>query len=229
MMRSILFAAVVVSLVSSAPAQAAGFRPWAGLTGSWGTYVMSDVNQNIREANALIAGSGLSMDEIKNGLGLGATLAGDFAGGATIGIAYDRLFASTDVADASAKLTYDLGANAFRAFGEYRLPSTTWISPRIGVAGGLVSTSGSIALSITGGGGATNDVTGTGPLFEGYAGGDWWTAPQFAVTGSLGYRYAKVGEVKIQDQTAYNLDGSKRTADYSGFIARLGVKVAFTP
>lgn len=228
-MRAILSAVVIAILVSPAPVHAAGFRPWMGVTGSWSTYAMTDVNQNIQEANALIAGSGLSMDEIKNGFGLGATLAGDFAGSATIGIAYDRLFASTDVGDASGTLTYDLGANAFRAFGEYRFPSTTQFSPHLGVAAGLVSTWGSIALSITGGGGAFDDVRGMGPLFEAYAGGDWWTAPKFAVTGSLGYRYANVGEVKIQDQTAYNLDGSKRTVDYSGFIARLGVKVAFTP
>jgi len=172
MMRTILFAAVAASLVSAAPAQAAGFRPWIGVTGSWGTYVMSDVNTIIRDINTtILAGSGLHMDEITDGFGLGAALAGDFAGGATIGIAYDRLFASSQVGDASGTLTYGLGANALRAFGEYRFPSSTPFSPRIGAGGGLVSAAGALELSVTGGGGSSSDVTGTGPLFEAYAAG----------------------------------------------------------
>ena len=229
-MRTIVLAAVAASLVAATPARAAGFRPWIGATGSWGTYSMSDINTILRDINTtLLAGTGLHMDEITSGFGLGAVLAGDFAGGATIGFAYDRLFASSEVGDASGKLTYGLGANAFQAFGQYRFPSSTPFSPRIGVGAGLVSTSDALKLSVTGGGGGSSDVTGTGPLFEACAGGDWWAAPQFALTGSLGYRYAKVGEFKIQDQTAFNADGSKQTLDYGGFIARLGVKVAFTP
>ena len=228
-MRSIRFALVAAILLIPAGTRAAGFRPWVGASGSWATYSMSDVNRDIGDINTQLAGSGITMDEINNGFGFGATLGGDFVGSWSIGVGYDRLFANSEVGDATGTLTYDFPANAWRAFGEYRFPSSTQVSPRIGVAGGLVSESGSIELSAPGFGTLTGDLEGSGPLFETYAAGDWWAAPQFAVTGSLGYRYAKIGEVKIQGQTVQNVDGSKYTIDYGGFNARLGLKVAFTP
>ena len=65
-------------------------------------------------------------------------------------------------------------------------------------------------------------------LIEGLVGGELWAAPQFALTGSAGFRFAKIGELKADGQTVINQDGSKYTLDYSGFLLRLGVKVAFT-
>jgi len=144
-------------------------------------------------------------------------------------LGYDHLFARTELGDATGTLAFDFPANAFRAIGEYKFRSASQFSPRIGVAGGLVSEAGSIGLSVTGFTSFKEDMTGSGPLFEAYAGGDLWAAPQFAVTGSLGYRYAKVKEVKASGETIVNSDGSKSSIDYGGFLARLGLKFAFVP
>ena len=227
-MRTIRFAVLATILLIPAASAAAGFRLWIGGTGSWATYSMSDVNDDIGDINAQLAGSGLSMAEIKSGFGFGATLGGD-VGRWSVGVGYDRLLARSEVGDAAGTLTYDFPAHAWRAFGEYHAPSSAQVFPRISVAGGLVSESGSIELTAPTLGSLTGDLEGMGPLFEACISSDWWAAPQFAVTGSLGYRYAKIGEIKIQGQTLLNTDGSEYTMDYGGFIARLGIKFAFTP
>jgi hypothetical protein len=188
---------------------------------------MGDVNDEIRNVNAALAGSGLTMDEINNGFGFGITLGGDFNNPVTIGLGYDRLFGGSEVGDQSGSIKFDLPANAFRAFGEYRLPSSGQFRPWVGIAEGLVSASGSIELAVTGVGTDAGDVSGVGPLTEAYVGGDVWAAPTFAMAASLGYRYAKIGEVKVRDQTVFNADGSKYTLDYSGLLLRVGFKIAF--
>src|SRR5204863_4793665 len=73
MMRALVLAVVVAGLVAPVSARGAGFRPWASLSGSWATYSMTDVNNEIANINASIAGSGLTMDEVHNGFVLGVT------------------------------------------------------------------------------------------------------------------------------------------------------------
>ncbi len=69
------------------------------------------------------------------------------------------------------------------------------------------------------------DVSGSGPLFEGYASADLWFTPMMAISPALGYRYAKISEVKIGETTVQNLDGSDFTLDYSGYFMRLSLKI----
>ncbi len=228
-MRTIFLASMAAVLLVPASTFSASLKPWVGLNGSWGTYSMSDINDKVRDINSAIAGSGLSMKEIDNGFGLGGIAGVDLSTGATFGLGYDHLFARTELGDATGTLTFDFPANAFRAIGEYKFRSASRFSPRLGVAGGLVSEAGSIDLSVTGGPSEKEDITGSGPLFEAYAGGELWAAPQFAVTGSLGYRYAKVKEVKASGETIVNSDRSKSSVDYGGVLARLGLKFAFVP
>jgi hypothetical protein len=226
-MRATVLAVIAVSFLAPASSRAAGFRPWAGVSGSWATYSMKDVNNDIADINATIAGTGLQMDEIHNGFAMGAMLGGDFDNQITVGIGYDHLFASSEVGDATGSLKYDYPANAIRALGEYRFPSTSQFQPHAGMALGLVAAAGSVKLSQAGVGAVSGDVSGTGPLAEFYGGGDYRVAPTLFVNGSLGYRYAKIGEIKIQDQTVLNPDGSKYALDYSGLLIRLGLKLAF--
>ena len=226
-MRSAVLALVAIALLAPSSSQGAGFKPWAAASGSWATYSMKDVNDQIGSINQTLAGSGLSMDEINNGFGFGVAFGGDLNDAVTVGVGYDRLFGSSDVSDASGGIKFDLPANTFRGFGEYRFPSTGQLKPHAGIALGMVSASGTVELSVSGFPTDKSDVEGTGPLAEVYVGGDMWASPQFAIIGAAGYRYAKISEFKVAGETATKEDGSKATMDYSGFNARLGLKVAF--
>jgi hypothetical protein len=203
-------------------------RPWASVDGSWGTYAMSDVNDDLAAVNASLAGSGLSIDEIHGGLGLGLRFGVEVGSRWSTGVGYDRLFASTDVGDATGKLEYKLPANAFRVFEEYSLPSQGRAGLNLGAGLGMVSSSGSVELTDYSSGSFKAHLKGTGLLLEGLLGGEIRAAPQLALTGSAGFRYAKISEVKAEGQTVVNADGSKYSLDYSGFLLRLGMKVAFT-
>src|SRR5215471_4151782 len=151
MMRSIVLTSVACLLAAST-AQAGSFKPWAAASGSWATYSMGDVNDEIGGINAGLSGTGLSMDEIKNGYGFGIALGGDFDSPLSIGAGYDRLFASSDVSDPSGSIKFDFPANTYRAFAEYRFPSGSQFLPHVGVAGGMVAASGSVELAVTGSG-----------------------------------------------------------------------------
>ena len=198
-------------------------KPWVAATGCWGMYAMDDVNKDIRALNAEIAYSGVSMGEISNGFGIGAEFGLDVNPQFTVGLGFERLSASTSVGDASVTIDYKLPAITFRGFGEYRLPMEGPMKVRFGIAGGLVSTSGSAEIVAPGFGTYSTDVSGSGPLFEAYGTGEWFASPQFALLGTLGYRYANVSETKWG-----TLNNANYAVDYSGMMLRLGVKVMLT-
>ena len=225
-MRSFIFS-LAVALALPSVVSAASPRPWLALNGSWGTYSMSDVNADIRNVNASLAGSGLAMDEVNHGLGFGVTVGVEIPSRVSLGLGYERLGASSEVGDASGSLQYKLPANVVRGMVEYRFPTEQAFAPSVGFGLGLVKEAGAIEITQTGAGAAAFDLHGSGPLLETIVGGDWWATPQFALTGSAGYRYAKVREIKVLGQTAVNPDGSKYTVDYSGVVVRLGCKAAF--
>jgi hypothetical protein len=81
-----------------------------------------------------------------------------------------------------------------------------------------------VSLSVTGVGSFKGNIDGSGGLFELFAGGDWWTAPQFALSGSAGYRLAKIKETKIDGEVVYRSNGDKMSIDYSGVFVRAGIK-----
>lgn len=226
-MRSLILG-IAITLALPAAVFAGTPRPWLALNGSWATYSMSDVNADIRNINAQLAGSGLTMDEIGHGLGFGVAGGVETAGPVSLGLGYERLSASSEVSDASGGIRYHFPANSVRAFVEYRFPSETNRSPSVGFAVGRVMEAGSVDVTITGAGAVSAHLDGSGPLLEAFVGGDWWSEPQFALFGSAGYRYAKVGEVKLEGQTVINPDGSKYSMDYSGVVIRLGFKAALS-
>lgn len=227
-MRSTFLVVPVLLVLLASPAIARP-GPWIGASGSWGTYTMSDVNDEVTAINALLAGTGLSMDEINNGFGFGGAAGIGIADRISLGFGYERLSASTDVGDASGSLEYDFPANAFRLLGQYDFPTTSTFVGHVGFGVGFVTEAGSVTVSASGVGSQSGDVSGSGGLFEGLIGGELWAAPQFAITMDGGFRYAKVSEVKVEDVVVRNADGSKYTIDYTGVLVRLGVKVALVP
>jgi hypothetical protein len=204
-------------------------RPWLAGHGSYATYSMSDVNSDIGSLNAQLEGSGLEMDEIHGALGFGLAFGLELPNRFSVGIGYDRLPASTDVGDASGSIEYEFPANAFRAFGVYSFSGPGAMSAQLGGSLGVVQEAGTIGVTVTDVGSYRGNIHGTGGLLELFVGGDWWTAPQFALTGSAGYRYAKIGELTLGGETIYLPNGEKESVDYSGVVVRLGIKYALTP
>ena len=239
--RAILAVVLVVLVVSPSVASAGTVRPWLGAHGSLATYRMSDVNSDVNNFNAH-AWSGLQMDEIHGGLGVGAAFGLDLPGRVSVGLGYEHLYASSDVGDASGSLKFDLPANAFRGFLQYSFAGVGPSGAYLGGSLGIVSESGSVLVPVVGCDRCAialpafekRDIKGSGGLFELFAGGDWWAAvqvphgrpePVFALSGMTGYRYAKIGETKV-NETVYLANGEKESIDYSGVFARVGFKVA---
>lgn len=220
-----VFAITLLALAVPAIAHASP-NPWIAIDGSWGSYAMSDVNDDIKSVNDLLAGSGLKMDEIHGGVGVGGRFGLDVTGHWSVGIGYERLFASSKVEDPSGRIEYRFPANAFRAFGDYVVYRSNL---HLGIGAGLVSASGSVEFEDKSSPPAVHvDVTGSGPLIEGSLGGEYWVVrPKFALLGSAGVRYARIEKVEGDGQTVTNADGSNYTIDYSGVLLRVGMKLAF--
>jgi hypothetical protein len=230
---SLAIVAVLVAVVAASTAQSASAaRPWLASHGSWSTYSMQDVNRvDIGDFNAEFARDRLSMEEIHNGFGFGLD-AGVDLGKVSFGVGCERLQASTTSAEErlllfagfpTMEFGYKVPATAFRAMAEYRFPTRGALGARLGIAGGIVSVAGGASATISVSSFSLPSYTGKGPLFELYGCEEWWVAPQFALSASLGYRNAKVNEPK--------LDGVKLTdfsIDYSGVVARVGIKLALT-
>jgi len=88
---------------------------------------MEDVNDLlVAEINDMLEGSGMSMDEVENGLGFGVEAGADLPMFA-FGIGYERLMASTDVGNSEATIELKFPGNAFYGLVEYRLrPRVRW-------------------------------------------------------------------------------------------------------
>ncbi len=239
-MRGIPLLSVVAACAIASPALAAAPTPWLTVAGSWATYAMNDVNEGIGVTNTfgpMLDVTGLTigrMNEVNNGFGFGVAAGVDLPAGLALGLGYERLFASTDapftlattIGDISGTMTLKLPANAFRALAEYRLPAPGPLSVRLGVAGGVVSHAGGLEVSVSGLK-QTLDLTGTGPLFEGYLSGEWRSAPMLSFLGSAGYRYAKINDIKAE---GFGLSETVpgMSVDYSGLLLRLGLKLSLT-
>jgi hypothetical protein len=218
--------AVILMVTLVSPATAGTGHAWLGGHASYATYSMSDVNSDIGDINAAIAGTGLTMREIHGGFGFGALFGFDVSDRFSLGLGYDHLTGSSDVGDPSGSIKYDFPANAFRVFGQYSFTGMSTSGAYLGAAGGFIRETGSVSVSVTGQGSASADIKGSSGLFEVFLGGDWWAAPQVALTGSGGYRYAKISEAKVNDNIIYLPSGQKESIDYSGLVLRAGIKFA---
>ncbi len=226
-MRPISSAVAVIALFASLTAVSAvnaamPLKPWLAGYGSWNTYAMGDVNdQIVGGINSDLAGTGVSMDELKNGFGFGVEGGIDVSQFA-FGVGYERVSGMTDVTYGGVTVELKAPANAFYALAEYKLPTAGPVGARLGVAGGLLSTSSEYSMSAPGEGSMSIDITGSGPLLKAYLTGEWKASPQFGLLASLGYRYAKVNEPKVDGESITDF-----TIDYSGFVARAGLRFAF--
>ena len=223
---------VPIGAVASAPESAAAgrTRPWLGVGGAWGAYAMHDVNADLYRLDSGSDATGgrtsrFGLRPLRSGVTFGASAGLDLPGRMTVGVGYDRLLGSRDGSDAAGSVKERHPANAARAILEYRLRPRGAFEPRLGVSGGVVMEAGSVTLGVTGSPSSTWTLKGSGPLFEFTAGSDWWATARLGLTGALGYRYAKISELRSNDTVKYNPDQTRFVVDYSGLLLRLGLKV----
>lgn len=208
----------------------AATRPW--LSGSIGgsTYAMGDVNDEVALINEALLGTGLEMDEVTKGLNYGLAFGLDLNPTFSIGLGYDRLTGQTEVSDPTGSIEYDLPSNVLRVFGRYSFQSTGKTKGFLEGSLGRVMSDGTGTVTVTGIGSETVDFEGSGLAAEGAGGFAYWTSPKIALTGTLGYRLAKVEDVEADGEPLYSPQGDGRySIDYSGVFLRLGLTIALAP
>lgn len=215
------FSILLLTLALSIPVttSAVTLKPWVGFEGSVGRYTMGDVNRTLSALNVDLVGTPLRLWPIEGGPGCGLSAGLDLGRGFSLGAGYDRVFASSGAADATHFAKFRLPGNAIRGLAEYAFPRKGPLGAHVGGAAGKLMVTGEITDEFA------HEVRGTAPLYEVYLGGDWWGQPRCGLFATLGYRSARVKEVKIDGVVALNPDGSKYRLDYSGMMLRLGLKV----
>lgn len=212
-------AAMVVFGATSATALP--FKPWLGISGSITTYDMGDVNSQIKDIDLT------NLDEIGNGFAFGVDAGIGMSPMLSVTAGYQFMTASTGLdAGLGLELDYNLPAHAFRGGLELRPPTPGPLKLGAGAMVGVVSAAGDVALAAVPELGMVGEVSGSGPMFEGYAVADLWFTPIMALSPAVGYRHAKISEVKLNDTVIRNLDGSDLSLDYSGYYLRLGLKLS---
>ena len=196
--------------------------PWIAGSARFGTYSMEDVNEDIRNFDALVSAS---FDEINNGFGFGGAAGLSLGSGVDIAARYERMLASSDVSDQTGSLEYDFAANAFYGTLEYRSLSASGPSFGIGAGAGIVSSAGDVEVSLTGLGAASGDVEGSGPLLQVFGLVDFAPRSRASVVVLGGYRYAKASSVKLDGVPIENQDGSDFDVDYSGLIVGAELRI----
>jgi len=215
MRRPLLLAAVLAVLALPAVAGAQSV-PWIAAGVGFHTYDMSDVND-------LLVGT--PIDKITKGFGFGAGVGMDLPK-VTLAATYERLTGSTDYSDPTGSIKFDMPANLFMAQAIYRFPSTGKFSMGIGGGIGYLSTGAEISLTLTGIGSDSTPLEGSSAAYAAFLAGDWKVGQKVSLMPMLGYRYAKISEVKSDGEVIYNSDGSKFEIDYSGLKANLMLKLS---
>ena len=219
-MKKIAFACVLALAVPSTALAIFPFEPWLGVSGSINTYDMGDVNAQISDFDLT------NLDEVGSGFAFGVHAGLSMTPMLTATAGYEFLTAGSQLGGAAEQFDFNLPAHTFRGGLEMRAPVPGPLKLGAGATLGVVSAAGDVLQeNIAGFADLVGEVTGSGTLFEGYAVADLWFTPIMALSPSIGYRYAKIPEVKVNDVTVTNLDGSDYSLDYSGYYMRLTLKI----
>ncbi len=201
-----------------APSLAAAGSFGAEAFGSFSTYSMKDVNDDLAATNLSF---GTDFADVSNGLSGGLGLRMWANQNWMISGSWEPLRASTE--DAASSVKYNLNAQSFQFSGTYFMPSATNARYGLGAGFGYYSIGGEIEAPST----TPTKIEGSGPGFHFQGVGEWSMNKQFAFTGTAGYRLA---DIEMKDATGAPVptaSGSNSTADYSGFIGRVGVVMYF--
>lgn len=220
----------------AAGAQAASVGGKFGIFGDIGfsTFTMSDVNaEMIKPVNDSAATFGASgkLNEINSGLTLGGGAQYGIVDNLLIGLELEYLMAGskTDFSLMGSTNTVEISLPllAIGGFIKGVLPLDEKLLLTGGVGVDSLSLSGKISSSGAGGS-ASSDIKGSGLGVRLLVGGQYFLMENFSLGLDLGYRIAKIPEIKDEhDNVAIKSNGEKATVDYSGLIARLGVGFFF--
>ena len=207
MNRFRLAVVVALALVAFAAAPALA-TTWGGeVFGTFDTHSMSDWKDVVSQVNA----SGGSMDDPTSswGGGLGRRLWPN----STLMLAgtWEPIFLTRKEDTSGDKL--NLNANSFQLTGGYFFPSAGNAKFGLGAGLGFYSLAGKIESA------PNIDLSGSTVGFHFMGMGEWTVSPGFAVTGTAGYRIAKISDTKFDDVSS----SPKTETDYSGLMLRAGL------
>ena len=200
-----------------------------GVFGTYNSYDMEDLNDEIADINADLeaGGSTARMDEIENGIGFGGGIRYRSPGSLQFALDYERLNADSDVSDDGASFEVDVPANAVTATLTYLLASTSNL--RVGFAGGLgyYFTGGTITLDDGVNPPEEGDLEGSGIGYHAGAVLDVGLSDMMTLNAFAGWRQAKTGDLELDGEPVLTEDGDDATLDWSGVMAKVGINIFF--
>jgi hypothetical protein len=215
---------LATALVAPCTAEEPEHIPWLTLDIGGASYAMDDLNEEIGYLNAGLAEYGLVMDEVNSGVTYGIGLGWD-VGQASMGFGYERLTGRTEVGDWSGSIEYKVPANVFRAFARFNIKTTSKVEPYVEGSLGILKPAGQVKITITDEGSESGSFEGSGAALAGAFGLHVWATPKFAIGGSLGYRRAEIGDLKVAGRTVRDMRGGEYTLNYSGVFARVEMQL----
>ena len=208
------------------------------------SYAMDDINETVVagrnawfESLPAVAASGLHLEELTSGFGIGAGVRVWPRRNVMIGFDWQSLKGSTS---ASVPVSSVPGAESFNA--EVKTPAQTlglnvgylfdWPSRkfRLGAAGGATYyiCSGASVVSFPAYH-ETVELNGEGFGVQGMALVDYTISGTLQMEAALGYRTGKTSDLEDDGVKTLNPDGSEAQADYSGLMLRIGLDIPFGP
>ena len=210
---------LAILLVFAASVSAdSGHKFWAEGSVGYNTYELSDVNDEL---------SLVGLDQVDGGLGIQFGAGFVVAPGWRVGAGLRYLAAKSDRSESGTSLEYDLPAMAY--LGTFEFIRQTGSRHTVGLSGsvGVIQADGKVHLSVTGYGTIESKIKGNGLYAEARLVNEFAVADWLSIAPSVGYRLAKIGEVKVNDTILVKGDGEKYEMDYSGISLQVGIRVFF--
>ena len=187
------------------------------------TLNLDDVNDAVDAVNE--AGGAAVLDHFNSGWEAGVTVGYAITRNLNLGLGYARLWTSTEYAEGSSQVKFDMPAAFYEITLDYLPADDRRVRVGAGCDVGAVDTGATWTLNDPEADDFALEFDGLGFLFAGYAIVDAALADRWSLFGQGGFRHANVGEVKVDDQTIYNPDSldDKLRFNYSGVFLRVGV------
>lgn len=220
----VLGCTALLCLVLGIPTARAQVTPWIHVSGSYSRYAMTNFNANAPTFDASIYG--INTGKLTGGIGFDGGVGVELVNRYSVGVGYASLSGSLEKEDMNYGLTYKIPGKAIYGLVEMVFARNDRSLIAIGAGLGKLTSESVWTVTQPGLVPNTDKLNGKGRFAEVYLSGTRWMGPQFGVFGSVGYRRAKVEELKNPDTGLvwiWSSDLSKIQYDFSGPYASLGV------